>query len=159
MGSGTKFTIRLPVIKKELSKEEKIEIRKEITYFEKYILLVEDEIAISDIQYNVLTQEPGNHKVDTANNGKAAMDLFDRNEYDFISLDFILPGKINGMDLYNHIRETNKTIPILFISGNIEFLESIKELKQKDTSIDHLSKPCKNIDYLNCINKLFSRGV
>jgi PAS domain S-box-containing protein len=159
MGSGTKFTIRLPVIKKELSKEEKIEIRKEITYFEKYILLVEDEIAISDIQYNVLTQEPGNHKVDTANNGKAAMDLFDRNEYDFISLDFILPGKINGMDLYNHIRETNKTIPILFISGNIEFLESIKNLKQKDANIDHLSKPCPNKEYLRSINKLIEKSI
>ncbi len=159
MGSGTKFTICLPVIKKELSKEEKIEIREEITYFEKYILLVEDEIAISDIQYNVLTQEPGNHKVDTANNGKAAMDLFDRNEYDFISLDFILPGKINGMDLYNHIRETNKTIPILFISGNIEFLESIKNLKQKDANIDHLSKPCPNKEYLRSINKLLKKSI
>ncbi|MBA3011652.1 MAG: hybrid sensor histidine kinase/response regulator, partial [Desulfobacula sp.] len=159
MGSGTKFTICLPVIKKELSKEEKIEIREEITYFEKYILLVEDEIAISDIQYNVLTQEPGNHKVDTANNGKAAMDLFDRNEYDFISLDFILPGKINGMDLYNHIRETNKIIPILFISGNIEFLESIKNLKQKDANIDHLSKPCPNKEYLRSINKLIEKSI
>lgn len=159
MGSGTKFIICLPVIKKELSKEEKIEIQKEITYFEKYILLVEDEIAISDIQYNVLTQEPGNHKVDTANNGKAAMDLFDRNEYDFISLDFILPGKINGMDLYNHIRETNKIIPILFISGNIEFLESIKNLKQKDANIDHLSKPCPNKEYLRSINKLIEKSI
>jgi two-component SAPR family response regulator len=87
------------------------------------------------------------------------MDLFDRNEYDFISLDFILPGKINGMDLYNHIRETNKTIPILFISGNIEFLESIKNLKQKDANIDHLSKPCPNKEYLRSINKLIEKSI
>ena len=159
LGSGTKFTIRLPVIKKQLTSEEVAEIQKEIIHFEKYILLVEDETAISDVQYKILTQNPCNHKVDIANNGQVAMDLFDRNEYDFISLDYILPGNINGMDVYNHIRETNKNIPILFISGNIEFLESIKKLKQNDTCIDHLSKPCQNKDYVNSINKLLKKQI
>jgi two-component system cell cycle sensor histidine kinase/response regulator CckA len=159
IGSGTKFTISIPAIKKNLTSEEIIEIRKEITHFEKYILLVEDETAISNVQYRILTNEPCNHKVDIANTGQIAMDLFDRTEYDFISLDYILPGGINGMDVYHHIRETNKTIPILFISGNIEFLESIKDLKQKDGNIDHLSKPCQNKDYVNSINGLLERTL
>ena len=156
-GSGTKVSISLPVIKKELTKEEKTEICKGKVYFEKYILLVEDEQTISDVQYRILTQDPCHHKVDTASNGQAAIDLFDRNEYDFVSLDYVLPGKTNGMDVYNHIRETNRTIPILFISGNIEFLESIKALKQKDANLDHLSKPCRNKDYVDIINKLLER--
>jgi len=155
LGVGTKFTIGLPVIRKELTHEEKTKIRNEKAYFEKYILLVEDETAISNIQYSVLTQAPCNHKVDIANNGQVAIDLFERNKYDFVSLDYILSGDINGMDIYNHIRSINKTIPILFISGNIEFLESINQLKQKDTNVDHLSKPCQNIDYVNSINGLF----
>ncbi len=158
IGLGTKFTIRLPVIRKELTNKEKIKIRDEITYFEKYILLVEDEIALSNIQYKVLTQEPCRHKVDIANSGKAAMDLFDRNEYDFICLDYVLPGKTTGMDVYNYIRKKNQTIPILFISGNIEFLESIKALKQKDVNIDHQSKPCQNTDYVKSINELLKRS-
>jgi len=158
-GSGAKFTISLPVIKKELTNEEKIEIQKEKIYFDKFILLVEDETAISGVQYRILSQEPCNHKVDIANDGQVAMDLFKRNEYDLISLDYILPGKINGMDVYDHIRKTNKTIPILFISGNIEFLESIKDLKQKDDNIDHLSKPCQNKDYVNGINKLLEKTL
>ncbi|MCD4741545.1 MAG: PAS domain S-box protein [Desulfobacteraceae bacterium] len=157
-GSGTKFTISIPVIKKELTNKEKVEISKSESHFEKYILLVEDEPAISDVQYRILTQEPCNHKVGTANNGKVAIDLFERNEYDLISLDYVLPGTISGMDVYNHIRKTNKTIPILFISGNIEFLESIKELKQRDANIDHLSKPCRNKEYLGSINKLLERA-
>ena len=159
LASGTRFTIILPVIKKELTKEEKTQIRTGKAHFEKYILLVEDETAISDIQYAILTQEPCNHKIDVANNGKVAMDLFGRNTYDLISLDYSLPGQINGMDVYNHIRKTNKVVPVLFISGNIEFLESIKDLKKKDPNIDHLSKPCKNIDYVNSINKLFGRAA
>jgi CheY-like chemotaxis protein len=157
--SGTKFTVCLPVIKKELTREEKTELREETTHSEKHILLVEDEQAIADVLYRVLTQDPCNHRVDRAGNGQAAMDVFDRNKYDFISLDYILPGNMNGMDVYHHIRKTNQAVPILFVSGNIEFLESIKELKQKDPRIDHLSKPFRNMDYLNCINKLFSTAA
>jgi len=153
-GSGTVFIVHLPIIKKQLSKKEKQELHKSEFHSGDRILLVEDETDISDVQYTILTQDPCNHKVDLAHNGLIAMDLFDRNEYDFVSLDYILPGGINGMDVYNHIRKTNTKIPILFISGNIEFLESIRELKQKDRYVDHLSKPCKNIDYINSIDKL-----
>ena len=151
---GTKVVISLPVIKKELTDEEIQEVKKENICCGKYILLVEDEQAISDVQCRILTHEPLHHKVDIAASGRAAIDLVNRNPYDVISLDYILPGGLNGMDVYHHIRSKNKTVPILFISGNIEFLESIKDLKQKDPYIDHLSKPCKNMDYLNCINQL-----
>ncbi len=152
-GSGTKFTIQLPIIQKELTIKEKTAIQKETTQFEKYILLVEDEQSLSDIQYKILTQDPCNHKVDIAVNGQVAIDLFNRNKYDCISLDYILPGGINGMDVYNHIREINKTIPIFIVSGNIEFLESIKELQHNDNKLGHISKPCQNKDYLEGINK------
>ena len=158
IGSGTKFTIKLPIIKRELVNQKKIEPQK-ILHFEKKILLVEDEQFLSNIQHQVLTQDPCYHKVDLATNGQVAMDLFDRNQYDFVSLDYILPGEINGMDVYNHIRKTNKTIPILFLSGNIEFLESIKELKEKDGNTDHLSKPYQSENYINGINNLLERTL
>ena len=157
VGKGTKFIISLPVMKKELTQKEIIEIQKENFYFEKYILVVEDEQAISDVQYKILTHEPCNHKVDIAANGQMAIDLFDRNKYDFVSLDYILPGEFNGMDVYKHIRQTNDTLPILFVSGNLDFLESIKELKQKDPCVDHVSKPCQNKDYVNAINELLEK--
>jgi PAS domain S-box-containing protein len=159
VNSGTKFTIQLPITKKELSLEEKTEIQNEITHSGKYILLVEDEETISDVQYRILTQNPLNHNVDIANNAHAAMDLLDKNQYDFITLDYVLPGNLNGMDIYKHIRKTNQTIPILFISGNIEFIESIQDLRDKDPYVSHLSKPCKNIDYVNCMNRLMSKAA
>ena len=157
LGVGTKFTISLPVVKKQLSVKDKAQLIAEKLYTEKSILLVEDEQAISDMQYRILTQEPWNHNIDVAKNGQAAIDLLNNSQYDFISLDYMLPGIINGMDVYKHIRKTNQEIPILFISGNIEFIESIKSLKQKDSMIDHLSKPCQNKDYVASINKLLGK--
>ena len=159
VGKGTKITITLPVIKKELTQKEIIEIQKGKFYFGKYILLIEDEQAISDVQYKILTHEPCNHKVDIAATGQMAVDLFDRNKYDFVSLDYILPGKLNGMDVYKHIRHANDTLPILFVSGNLDFIESIKELKNQDPNIDHISKPCQNKDYVNSINKLLGKNI
>ncbi len=158
-GSGTKFIISLPVIRKELTNEEKVEIRDGIFCFAKRILLVEDETAISNIQRRVLMQAPCNHKIDIAYDGQSAIDLFEKNSYDLISLDYILLGKISGMDVYNHIRKTDKTIPILLISGNIEFIESIRELQQNDFRVEHLSKPCQNKDYVNGIDSLLKRSL
>ena len=158
LGTGTKFIINLPIIRKELTRDEKNEIQAWKQHFGKYILLVEDETIIADLQFKTLTQEPCRHRVDIANNGPAAMDLFRKNKYDLISLDYILPGNITGMDVYHHIRSLDKNIPILFISGNIEFLESIKVLKQHDAMIDHLSKPCQNKEYINGMNELFERA-
>ncbi len=154
---GTKVVINLPVIKKELTTEEIEKIKKETIFFGKNILLVEDEQSISDVQHRILTHEPCRHKVDVSSTGQDAMDLFGKNEYDFVSLDYVLPEKFNGMDVYHHIRKTDKNIPILFISGNLEFIESIRDLKKKDPYIDHLSKPCMNLDYLNSINKLLGK--
>lgn len=159
LDKGTKVTIVLPIIEKELTKEETLEIQRTKIYSGKYILLVEDEPAISDVQYQLLTQAPINHEVDIASNGQAALKMLDKNQYDLISLDYMLPGNINGIDVYNHVRETNTSVPILFISGNIEFLESIEMLKQKDPYLSHVSKPCMNIDYLNSINKLFESMI
>jgi hypothetical protein len=61
------------------------------------------------------------------------------------------PGRFNGRDVYNLIRPKDKGTPILFVSGNIEFLEFITELKKRDKLIDYASKPCQNKDYIKQI--------
>jgi len=149
VGKGTRITIALRIIKDHLSSDEKKEVVKSQVYEKRRILLVEDESAIADVQYQILTQEPFSHIVSIAVNGQMAIDVFDRNKFDFISLDYMLPGNINGLDVYNHIRENDKDIPVIFISGNIEFLESMKKLKEKDPNLEHLSKPVDNLDYVN----------
>lgn len=159
IGKGTKITISLKIIKNHLSPDEKKEVVKSQIYDRRRILLVEDEVAIVDVQYQILTKEPFNHVVSTAINGQMAIDVFDRNKFDVVSLDYMLPGHINGLDVYNHIRKNDGNIPVMFISGNIEFLESIKKLKEKDPNLEHLSKPVSNLEYVHKINELIERTI
>ena len=154
VGRGSCFDIRLPVACKELTNEEKLQISQDIKQVKKRILLVEDEKDISDIQYRLLSQAPCHHKVDLAFDGNTAMDQFSLNVYDLVSLDYILPGKRSGMDVYRFIRKRNKNIPIIFVSGNIEFLESLKDIVSNDPFVSHLSKPCRNRDYIQRVDSL-----
>ena len=159
VGKGTKITIALKVVKGHLSPEEKKKILKSKIYDKRRILLVEDEHAIADVQYQILSKKPFYHIVSLAVNGQVAIDFFDKNKFDIVSLDYVLPGNINGLDVYNHIRKNDKDIPVIFISGNIEFLESMKKLKEKDPNLEHLSKPVDNLDYVNRINELIGKSV
>lgn len=158
-GKFSKFVISLPVIEKELTRQEKKELKNERVYSNRKILLVEDEPSISTVLTKVLTSSPLNHTVDLATTGAHAIELFDSGKYDFISLDYLLNGEMNGMDVYKHIRKKDPNIPVLFLSGNIEFLESIKDLKTRDAFVDHLSKPSKNREYINAINALMSKSL
>ncbi len=155
---GTRFLINFPVIKRDLTQEEKVEIEKSTLVKNKRILIVEDEPSIFDVQSMILESEPFFHEVDIAQNVSMAMTFLTKESYDLISLDYFLPGGSNGMDLYNTIRESNMDVPILFISGNIEFLESIISLTQKDKFLDYLSKPCQNKAYVDSINRLLERS-
>ncbi|MBT8358750.1 MAG: PAS domain S-box protein [Deltaproteobacteria bacterium] len=154
VGQGTKIIVALRIIKDRLSSAEKKEIVKSQIHDQRKILLVEDEPAIADVQYQLLTKEPFKHIVSIAANGQTAIDTFDRNQFDLVSLDYMLPGNINGLDVYHHIRENDQDIPVLFISGNIEFIESMNQLKEKDLHLEYLSKPIDNLDYVNKINEL-----
>ncbi len=157
-GFSTCFSICLPVIKKNLTEDEKEDIRKSGLQTGKTILVVEDEPAIFDVQCRILTDDPCCHKVDIAQNGQTAIDFLKRNRYDLVSLDYMLPGNISGMDIYRYIRKRDQTLPVLFISGNIEFLESIKDLRKNDPLMDHLSKPCRNQEYIEGINSLLEKA-
>lgn len=159
VNKGTVFSMSFPIIKRNLTEEEKTEVEKTLVFKHKKILLVEDERSIFDVQSMILGSDPFFHKVDVAENADMAMAFLEKESYDLISLDYLLPGHKNGMDLYNIIRKTDVNVPILFISGNIEFLESIMALTQKDTLLDYLSKPCQNKVYVNAINSLLERSI
>jgi len=77
------------------------------------ILLVEDDTEISDMLRNYLATE--NYEVVCAYDGQEACDVFDKEAFDLVLLDLMIP-KINGMEVMGKIRESS-TVPIIIISA------------------------------------------
>lgn len=157
-GSGTAVTLVLPAAEKPVGAADRPTAGLPAVNAGKSILLVEDELPILDVQYSLLTRPPYRHRVDTAKDGLTAVSLIESSQYDLVCLDYFLPGHMNGREIYDHLRKKQTDVPVLFVSGNIEFLESIEDLKKKDPLIAHLSKPCRNSDYLRLINRLLEKN-
>ena len=80
---------------------------------ENRILLIEDDIAISEMVENYLRKEGFN--ITTAFNGEEGVGKFLNNPFDLIVLDIMMP-KLDGMEVMKIVRERS-LIPILIMSA------------------------------------------
>lgn len=99
------------------------------------ILLVEDDIELSDMLKNYLIND--GFDVKTAYDGQEAITKFNNEKFDLLLLDIMIP-KIDGMTVLKKIREKN-TIPILIISAKDTDLD--KALGLGFGADDYISKP------------------
>lgn len=89
------------------------------------ILVVDDETAISDIiKYNF---EKEGYSIDTANNGLKAIDLCEKNNYDLILLDIMMP-KLNGFETLREIRK-NSDIPVIMLTAREDEVDKVLGLE------------------------------
>lgn len=106
----------------------------------KRILLVEDDMEISQIIESHLKQE--NYNVRVALDGEEASAFINMEQFDLILLDLMLP-KVNGMDVLKQIREKS-IVPVLIISAKGSDLD--KALGLGFGADDYLSKPFSMIE-------------
>lgn len=98
------------------------------------ILIVEDEENISNLIRMSLTQ--AGYKCSCVYNGEEAADRIEKDNFDLILLDIMLP-KINGFELMEYIRNFN--IPVIFITAKNDVNDKIKGLKLG--ADDYITKP------------------
>jgi len=99
------------------------------------ILLVEDDIEISEMLKNFLITE--NFDVHTAIDGETACEKFFADTYSLVLLDLMIP-RLNGMEVMRRIREKN-TVPIIIISA--KDTDSDKTLGLGMGADDYITKP------------------
>lgn len=99
------------------------------------ILLVEDDIALSDMLKGYLVND--GFEVKTAYDGQEAIDMFNCEKFDLLLLDLMIP-KIDGMTVLKTIRKKDLT-PILIISAKDTDLD--KALGLGFGADDYISKP------------------
>jgi len=78
------------------------------------ILLVEDDEALRFIVKDNLEQN--GYGVEVAQDGSVALEKFEKNTYNLILLDVMLP-KVDGFEVAKTIRKTNEQVPIIFLTA------------------------------------------
>jgi two-component system, NtrC family, sensor kinase len=102
------------------------------------ILVVDDELAIIDILYQVLRMD--GHRVDTALNGTVALRKIEKEEYDVIISDLKMPG-MGGRELYEKVRQMNLDLSrrMIFSTGDTMSVDTREFLEKSGNS--YLQKP------------------
>jgi two-component system, NtrC family, sensor kinase len=146
LGEGSTFVIELPIISR-LQDEPALapDLMPQALHFEnlvrgKRILVVDDENYILDFFVEVFQALPMH--VDTAGDGRVAMDKILANEYDLIVSDFKMP-QMSGKELYSWIKENRPQLSsrIIFVTGDTVSLETRSFFE--DNHNPYLAKPFK----------------
>lgn len=120
----------------------------------KPILIVDDEVAIA--QLIAMTLARMGYTCQMAFDGLKAAELLEKNEYDLVLLDIMLPGA-DGYELIDFIRPTG--IPVIFISAKTTVADRVKGLHLG--ACDYIVKPFAPEELLARVEnvlRLSSRG-
>lgn len=117
------------------------------------ILIVEDEVDIregvseylSEVGYNVISAE----------DGMQAIEIFNKNKFDLVILDIMLP-KANGFIVLNKIREESN-VPVIMLTAMSDDYTQIMSFDEK--ADDYITKPFSIIVLHKRIEALLRRGV
>lgn len=115
------------------------------------VLIVEDERPIADLVELNLTAS--GYACTCAYDGVAAADLLERNTYDLVLLDVMLPG-INGFDLLEQIRPLG--IPVIFLTALGSTADRVKGLRAG--ADDYLVKPFEIVELIARVESVLRRA-
>ena len=85
------------------------------------ILVVDDEPFVCDAVKMMLNFD--GHVVETANNGREALALFDKGKFDVVITDFAMPN-MKGDELAAQIKSRNPKQPVVMITAYAEMLQA-----------------------------------
>ena len=115
----------------------------------KKILVVDDESGVREA-ISVLLEEKG-YEVQTANNGREGVKVFEQFQPDLVLTDISMPD-MEGIELLKILRKRKKNLPVIVMSGNVvgtKFLKSANLFGATAT----LKKPFSNEDLLATIEE------
>ena len=105
------------------------------------ILIVDDDSITRKTLSMALEDD---YETITAGGGSEALEILGREEIDLVLSDLDMPG-MNGIELLEKIKETEKPLPLIFITGQGTIETAVKAMKLG--ACDYVSKPV-NVDRL-----------
>src|SRR5207247_10685986 len=155
-GSGSTFTLELPVIRHEIAPEavEPARSSEALCLKGKQILVIDDEIHITELIFDVLTRQGA--RIDLANSGVEALEQIKRKNYDVIICDQRMPG-VSGQRLYRLVESLNSDLRhrFLFVTGDVVNAQTKRFFTQ--AGVQYIRKPFRIHELVDAIEGLLSR--
>lgn len=105
------------------------------------ILIVDDEAAIADLIQLTLTQ--AGHECETAMSGNEAADKLEKERYDLVLLDVMLP-QISGFELMEYLAPTGT--PVIFLTAKGALADRVRGLRLG--ADDYIVKPFEPMELI-----------
>jgi two-component system response regulator ArlR len=117
------------------------------------ILIVEDDKELSNIMQLELIHE--GFEIDTAEDGRSALEKISVSKPDLILLDVMLP-RLSGLEVLRKIRnETDTDLPVILVTARSETIDKVDGLNSG--ADDYITKPFKISELLARINAVMRR--
>lgn len=159
-GEGSTFSVDIPYALSEPAAKENQSGELDCSVLRDRRILVVDDVTINTVITKKLLEKQG-VKVDCAENGKAALELFESNNdyyYDCILMDIQMPV-MDGFEAASRIRAVRKRyaalVPIIAMTADA-FISDIKNGNIADFD-DYIIKPVKPQDLYSKLVELFER--
>jgi len=116
------------------------------------LLIVEDEDTLCKSLQRVFSNE--GYEVDRADSAESAFKLLERNSYDLIITDIILPG-ISGIELMTKYRETNPAQKVIIITAYASLTTAVEALKAGAS--DFIIKPLMHDEMKRAVSRVLDK--
>ena len=116
----------------------------------KPILIVDDEAAIAMLVRRILTD--AGYRCEAVTDSRAAADLLEKNSYDMVLLDVMMPH-LDGYDLLTYLRPTGT--PCIFITAKDAVTERVRGLNSG--ADDYIVKPFAPIELVARVESVLRR--
>ncbi|RMG64178.1 MAG: sigma-54-dependent Fis family transcriptional regulator [Calditrichaeota bacterium] len=116
------------------------------------VMVVDDEENIREVLSNYLTGL--GYQVVTATDGQDALNKFQKDQFDLIISDLLMPN-IDGLDLLKRIREQDKEVIFLMITGYPSIETAVEAIKKG--AYDYITKPFHMEDVKIRIERAFEK--
>jgi CheY-like chemotaxis protein/signal transduction histidine kinase len=115
-------------------------------------ILVAEDNRVNQIVARSMFKSLG-YEIDLADNGKEAIDMIRKTDYDIVFLDINMPVK-NGIDAAYELRKLGYTMPVVAITANTG--ESVKTQAVQAGMNDFIAKPVQIESLKNILTRKFS---
>jgi len=116
------------------------------------ILAVDDQRYFRELVEGLLSDE--GYEVQTACSGEEALHLFEREDFEIVLTDLVMPG-IDGSELVRRLKERRPDQDIVMVTGVVDVSAAVEAMKLGAT--DYILKPFDRTLLLESVDKILSR--